>query len=141
MTGIILDTNVISEPKRPTPSSKVVDWFAAQNPQDLFITAMVVAELSMGIERMAPGQRKRDMQDWRDRLIDQGFSGRILLMDTEAALIYGQIVAAAFAQGRPPGVADAQIAAVAKANNMAVATRDISDFEAFDIEVIDPWSG
>ena len=141
MTGIILDTNVISEPKRPTPSSKVVDWFATQNPQDLFITAMVVAELSMGIERMAPDQRKRDMQDWRDRLIYQGFSGRILLMDTEAALIYGQIVAAAFAQGRPPGVADAQIAAIAKANNMAVATRDISDFEAFDIEVIDPWAG
>jgi toxin FitB len=58
-----------------------------------------------------------------------------------AALIYGKLVAAALARGRPPTVGDAQIAAVAQRDGMAVASRDIRGFDSLDVSIIDPWQG
>ena len=141
MNGVILDTNVVSEPRAISPSPHVTAWFGRQDPDRLFLTAMVVAELSAGIERLSLGRKRDDIEAWRDQLIRHQFRGRILVMDTEAALIYGKFVAVAFSRGKPPSISDAQIAAVAKANDMAVATRNTADFEVFDIQVIDPWAG
>ena len=62
------------------------------------------------------------------------------MFDVEAALIYGKLVANALAQGRTPTVADAQIAAVAWRDGMAVATRNVADFKALQVPVIDPWA-
>ena len=141
MRGVILDTNVVSEPRRPTPHSSVQAWFAAQDPEQLYLTTTVVGELAVGIERMPPGRRRADFRRWLDALLVEDFAGRILTFDVEAALIYGKVVAEALARGRPPPVGDAQIAAVARRNEMAVASRDISGFEALDVAIIDPWAG
>jgi predicted nucleic acid-binding protein len=141
MRGVILDTNVVSEPRRPTPHSNVRAWFAAQDPEQLYLTATVIGELAVGIERMPPGRRRADFRRWLDALIVEDFAGRILPFDIEAALIYGRVVAEALARGRPPTVGDAQIAAVARRNGMAVASRDVSGFDALDVALIDPWRG
>ena len=78
---------------------------------------------------------------WLEALVQENFAGRILVFDVTAALIYGELVAAALARGRPPTVGDAQIAAVARRNGMAVASRDVRDFETLEVPVIDPWHG
>lgn len=139
MSGIILDTNVVSEPKRPSPDPKVRAWFESQDAERLYLTTTVIGELAVGIERLPAGRRRTDFRRWLDALITEDFFGRILTFDVEAALIYGKIVADALARGRPPTVGDAQIAAVARRERMAVASRDVRDFEALDVPIIDPW--
>jgi hypothetical protein len=141
MSGVILDTNVVSEPRRPVPDPKVEAWFAAQDPEQLYLTTTVLGELAVGIERMPPGRRRADFRRWLDALIVEDFADRILTFDVEAALIYGRVVAEALARGRPPTVGDAQIAAVARCKGMAVASRDVGTFEALEVAVIDPWAG
>jgi hypothetical protein len=141
MRGVILDTNVVSEPRRPAPDPKVRDWFAAQDPERLYLTTTVIGELAVGIERMPPGRRRADFQGWLDVLIIEDFASRILTFDVEAALIYGKLVAEALARGRTPTVGDAQIAAVARRNGMAVASRDVSGFETLNVAIINPWEG
>ncbi len=141
MNGIILDTNVVSEPERPAPDPKVRSWFAAQDVDRLYLTTTVIAELAVGIERLPSGRRRTDFRRWLEALVQENFAGRILVFDVTAALIYGELVAAALARGRPPTVGDAQIAAVARRNGMAVASRDVRDFETLEVPVIDPWHG
>jgi predicted nucleic acid-binding protein len=140
VSGIILDTNVVSEPKRPLPAARVQVWFEGQRSDDLYLTSTVIAELAQGIERLPAGRRRSELERWLDTLIADAFAGRILMFDVEAALIYGKLVANALAQGRTPKVADAQIAAVAWREGMAVATRDVADFRALQVPVIDPWA-
>lgn len=139
MNGIILDTNVISEPRRPSPDPKVRAWFESQDVEGLYLTTTVIGELAVGIERMPAGRRRADFQHWLDALISEDFAGRILAFDVEAALIYGKVVAEALARGRPPTVSDAQIAAVARRDRMPVASRDFRGFESLDVTIIDPW--
>jgi predicted nucleic acid-binding protein len=139
MSGIILDTNVVWEPKRPAPDSGVRSWFEAQIVDQLYLTTTVISELAVGIERMPSGRRRADFRRWLEALINEHFAGRILVFDVAAALIYGKLVAAALARGRPPTVGDAQIATVAHREGMAVASRDIRGFESLDVTVIDPW--
>jgi len=139
MSGIILDTNVVSEPKRPSPDPKVRAWFESQDAERLYLTTTVIGELAVGIERLPAGRRRTDFRRWLDALITEDFFGRILTFDVEAALIYGKIVADALARGRPPTVGDAQIAAVARRDRMAVASRDVREFATLDVPIIDPW--
>jgi toxin FitB len=141
MNGIILDTNVVSEPKRPVPDPKVRSWFAAQDVDRLYLTTTVIAELAVGIERLPAGRRRTDFRRWLEALVQEDFAGRILVFDVKAALIYGKLVAAALARGRPPTVGDARIAAVAQRDGMAVASRDSRGFESLAVSVIDPWRG
>ena len=140
MKYIILDTNVVSEPKRTLPAARVQMWFEAQRGDDLYLTSTVIGELAQGIERLPAGRRRSDLERWLDTLIVDAFAGRILVFDVQAALIYGKLVANALAQGRTPTVADAQIAAVAWREGMAVATRDVDDFKVLQVPVIDPWA-
>ena len=130
MNGIVLDTNVVSEPKRPRP-----------DPDRLFLTTTVICELAEGIERMLAGRRRRDFEGWLDGLVAEDFRERVLVLDVAAARLFGRLAASAYAQGRPPRMGDAQIAAVAvRDNNMAVATRDVADFEPFGVLLVDPWA-
>ena len=140
MSGIVLDTSVVSEPKRPRPDPVVRAWFERQDPDRLFLTTTVVCELAEGIERMPPGRRRRDFEGWLDGLIAEDFRDRVLALDVAAARLYGRLVASAYAQGRPPRMGDAQVAAVAARDGMAVATRDAADFEPFGVPLIDPWA-
>jgi predicted nucleic acid-binding protein len=141
VSGIILDSNLISEPRRATPDPAVRAWFEAQDAERLYLTTTVIAELAAGIERMPRGRRRADLERWLQALIAEDFVDRILDFDVAAALIYGKLVAEALARGRPPTVGDAQIAAVARREGMAVATRDVYDFEPLGVRIIDPWRG
>ena len=139
MSGIILDTNVVSEPTRQQPDQRVCGWFEIHRGDDLYLTSTVIAELAQGIQRLAAGRRRGDLERWLDTLIANAFVGRILTFDVEAALIYGRLAADARAQGRAPKMGDAQIAAVAWREGMAVATRDVADFKALQVPVVNPW--
>lgn len=139
MKGIILDTNVVSEPKRPHPDPAVRSWFERQDPDSLFLTTTVLAELAEGAERLPRGRKRLGFEAWLDGLVNEDFEGRVLAFDVAAARIFGKLAAAAYAQGCPPGMGDAQIAAVAARDGLAVATGDIEGFVAFGVPLMDPW--
>jgi hypothetical protein len=136
---VILDTNVISEPLKPTGDPVVLDWLDQQDIETLYMTAVTVAELRFGIAALPLGSRKRRLQEDFEQRILSLFKGRILPFGEDATVTYARIRAKAKADGNAIGVADAFIAAIAAQHGFAVATRDTSPFEAAGVAVINPW--
>jgi toxin FitB len=139
VTGIVLDTNVISEPRRPSPEPAVMSWLARQTLERLYLTATVVGELAHGIAILPSGRRRSRFEAWLLEVVRDRFAGRVLPFDGEAALLFGQILAAARAGGRPVDAGDAQIAAVAELHGMMIATRNVADFANLGVAVVNPW--
>lgn len=136
---ILVDTNVISEPWKPEPDRRVLEWIDAQAVETLWLSAVTVAELRFGIATMPAGTRRTILDDRLERQVLPLFSGRVLPFDIEASRAYAGIMARARAAGRTIGLADGYIAATAMTRGLSVATRDVGPFEAAGLSVIDPW--
>lgn len=137
---IVLDTNVLSELIRNRPSARVVEWVDSRDPGALAITAITVGELLYGVARLDDGVRKARLQAGVRALVQEDFADRVLAFDAAAAERYADIVADRERRGRPVSAADAQIAAICRSNDATLATRNIRDFDATGIEVVDPWA-
>ncbi len=137
---IIIDTNVISELQKRDPNQHVLEWLDQQEPTNLYLTAITAAELMYGACALPKGKRASMLRDVTTHIIEDQFRGRVLPFDAQAAHYYGQRMADCRKAGRAVGMADGQIAAIAVANNMApIATRDTAPFEAFRLEVVNPF--
>lgn len=137
---IILDTNVVSEPMRPEPNARVLAWLAAQEATTLYLTAITEAELRTGVALMPEGRRREATQIALEAVFVEDFAGRVLPFESGAAArAYAAIQAERRVRGRPIGMADAMIAAVARSCGAQLATRNVGDFEATGVEVVDPW--
>lgn len=137
---ILLDTNVVSELMRPAPAEAVLTWFAAQDAADLYLSAIGEAELRRGAAMLPAGKRQKQLQAAIDAMIAEDFAGRILPFDSAAAQAFVLVFLERRAAGRPISLADCQIAAIARARQAAIATRDTADFAGCGIAVIDPWA-
>ena len=138
---ILLDTNVLSELMRPTPDPNVVRWVDAQPEWDLWLSAITVAEISLGIALLPGGNRKKLLLDIAEQMFFDDFPDRCLPFDYQAAVVYALIVSQRNRQGRPISVEDAQIAAIARTADLSIATRNIKDFIGIeDLKLINPWS-
>ena len=138
---LILDTNVVSELMRPAPDPAIASWVAERATSSLFLTAVTEAELRFGLAVMPSGKRRDGLATGLERMLETGFANRILPFDSGAARAYAGIAAARRRLGRPIGQADCQIAAIALARGMAIATRNVRDFEDIGIDLFDPWDG
>lgn len=139
MTKIILDTNVVSELIKETPNQQVVDWLSSQTVGDLYLTTIVVAELFYGAKILPDGKRKTKLLHQLEQFITL-FNGRIFSFDVTTALAYAEIMENAKVKGLAIQKADGYIAAVAKVQHFAIATRDVSPFLSANVEVINPWN-
>ena len=138
---VVLDTNVVSELMRDDPHADVLLWLDDRATRELFVTAITEAEIRTGIAFLPEGRRRRGIAEAADRAFGGLFAGRVLPFDSPAARAYAEIAAARRVAGRPVSQADGQIAAIARSRGMAVATRNIGDFDDIGIEIIDPWAG
>jgi predicted nucleic acid-binding protein len=138
---IVLDTNVISELMRPNGDPRVVAWADGHPTDDLYLTAITVAELAYGVQRLPDGKRRSDLAERLRRILAEGFAGRILPFDDEAAACYPQVVVSRERRGLSTTMADAQIAAICRSRAAGLATRNTKDFTDAGIRVIDPWRG
>ncbi|AUT47647.1 type II toxin-antitoxin system VapC family toxin [Achromobacter sp. AONIH1] len=136
---ILLDTNVISEPLRPSPEIRVIDWIDAQPLETLYLSAITVAELRAGIALMPAGKRRTALHEHIEKRVLPMFAGRVLPFDMACTNAYAELITKVREAGSGIQTADACIAAVALANGFAVATRDTSPFLAAGLDVIDPW--
>lgn len=135
---IVVDTNVASELMRPSPSERVRDWVRRQPGKDLYTSAITVAEIRYGIERLPEKRRKVELRSTAVEVFD-AFADRVLAFDVAAAEQYSLIVSHRERLGTPIEGFDAQIAAICRAHGAALATRNVSDFRETGIGVVNPW--
>ena len=136
---ILLDTNVVSEVMTPAPAASVLEWLDRSDAAKLYISTITIAEIGYGLQVLSPGKRRQLLEERFERFIATGFDQRVVSFDQVAARLYGGLMARRRSLGRPMGVADGQIAAIARANRFAVATRNVSDFEECGLEIVNPF--
>ncbi len=123
---------------RPVPAASVREWVLASSPKDLFTTAITLAEIRYGIERLPPGQRKDQFRSLADEIFAT-FAAHVLPFDAEAAGRYPAIVDGRDRAGRPIDGFDAQIAAICQVHGATLATRNTKDFQGTGVQLLDPW--
>lgn len=136
----VLDTNVLSELMNAEGASIVLEWADAIPKSDLFTTALNYAEICYGIAIMEEGRKKRQLIRTAEAMFIDDFPGRILPFDERAALHFADIAARRKRLGRRVGTLDSQIAAIARANKMTIATRNVSHFRDCDVPLVNPWA-
>lgn len=136
---IILDTNVISEPLRQTPSADVIEWIDEQPLETLYLSAVTVAELRFGVAAMPASKRRDTLHTNLEQRVLPLFTGRVLAFDAAASVAYAALMTRARVAGLAIGTADGYIAAIACTHGMSVATRNTAPFDAAGVTVINPW--
>lgn len=136
---ILLDTNVVSEVMKAQPAEAVVAWLNAQQSDKLYISTITIGEIAYGLRILPDGKRRAELRDRFERFVTLGFEQRVLAYDEPAARVYGDLMGNRKELGLPISVPDGQIAATARHNHLAVATRNVIDFENCGIDVIDPF--
>lgn len=136
---ILLDTNVVSEAMAPAPAGSVLEWLNRADADTLYLSTITIAEIGYGLRVLPEGKRRRLLEERFDEFVERGFDQRLLTFDRAAARLYGEVMARRRKIGRPMGVADGQIAAIARANRFAIATRNVRDFEECGLEIVNPF--
>ena len=136
MNGYLLDTNVISEVIRSTPHARVVTFLTAHD--ELWLSSIVIHELEYGLQRLAQGQRRSNLQDSLLGIIAE-YEDRILPVERVGAEWAAKFRVHAQRSGRTLDLGDALIAGTAKTHDLAIATRNVRDFEGLEVEVVNPW--
>jgi len=138
--NFLLDTNVVSEWAKPRPDPGVVAWLAEADEDRIFISAITIAELRYGVEKMPAGARRNRLDAWLQELVPLRFEERLLAVDADTANVWGRVMAQGQAAGHPPGTMDAFIAATVLQHDMTLVTRNVSDFEPLGVRLVNPWS-
>lgn len=136
---ILLDTNVLSEPLRPAPELREIEWIDAQAMETLFLSAITVAELRAGVALLPVGKRRAGLHEKLEKRVLPLFAGRVLPFDLTCTQAYAAQVEKARSTGLAVATAGGYMAAIAAANGFAVATRDTGPFRAAGVTVIKAW--
>jgi predicted nucleic acid-binding protein len=138
--NFLLDTNVVSESTKPRPNPGVVAWMAAVDEDSVFLSVITLTELRYGVERLAQGRRRKQLDRWLEQDLPLRFEGRILPIDALVADTCGRLVARTESQGRPIEARDAFIAATAQVHQLTLVTSNVSHFETTVKSILTPWS-
>ena len=135
----LLDTNVLSEVRRPVPDSNVLAWLDQVDEDRVYLSVISIAEIARGIALLDDGRRKHELAIWLEHELPARFESRILDLDAPTALLWGRLMGDAKREGRGLSVMDGWIAAIAKRHGITLVTRNTKDFEGTGIELLDPW--
>ena len=139
MTGWLLDTNVLSELRRPKPEPAVRAFIAEQRLEYLFVSSVTFAEIRFGIDRIAEPQRRVELNDWLTQKLRPMFEQRVLPVSEDVMFKWRLLVEAGRKQRHTYSQPDLIIAATALHHGLTVVTRDTSDFERARVPVLNPW--
>jgi toxin FitB len=140
VSGIILDTNVISELMRSQPDPLVLGWFARQTGVTFYTTAITRSEILLGIALLPSGKRREMLADAAGKMFQEDFSGNCLPFDESCSNHYASIVANRRRSGFSITTEDAQIAAISLSRNLPLATRNTKDFLHIEgLMLHNPW--
>lgn len=137
---IILDTCVVSEAIRPSPSPRVLDWLDQLPEERVYLPSLVFGELQKGVELLEEGKKQYALRLWLEQLAER-FHTRTLTFDKETAIRWGMLTARLEKSGHPLPVIDSMLAATALRYSALLATRNTGDFEGTGVKIADPWEG
>lgn len=135
----LLDTNVVSEWTKPRPDPAVVQWLDDVDEDHVHLSALTLGELREGVDRLAPGRRRNELDRWLDADLPDRFAGRVLAVDGAVARRWGVLRATAGRSGRTLPIVDSLLAATAVEHGLAMVTRNIRDFADLGVKLVDPW--
>jgi toxin FitB len=135
----LIDTNVISELRRPHPEPRVMTFIAGQPLENLFISAVTFAEIRFGIETLADAARRAELTDWLTHKVRPMFEQRVLPVSEDVMLKWRTLVDEGRRAGHTFSQPDLIIAATAAHHGLTVVSRDISDFQRARVSVLNPW--
>jgi predicted nucleic acid-binding protein len=136
----LLDTCVISELIRPTPTPSVIEWMDDASEEALYLSVLTLGELEKGIARLRDARRRAKLTSWVRRELSLRFEGRVLAVDLPVAERWGTLVGESEAKGRPLPVIDSLLAATSLQHDLIVVTRNTADFERCGARCFDPWA-
>lgn len=135
----LLDTCIISELVAKSPNEHVLSWVDGTVDEHIFLSALTIGEVQRGISKLPDSSRKDSLRNWLTTDLLNRFSGRILTLDIEVLLKWGELVARVEKAGRPIPAIDSLFAAQAITYNMIFVTRNIKDFANIGIDLLNPW--
>ena len=140
MTGWLLDTNVLSELRRPKPSRRVLAFVAAQPLESLFISAVTLAEIRFGIERASDAGQRAELNEWLAHRMRPMFQGRVLPVTEDIMFKWRLLVEDGRKVGHTFSQPDLIIAATALQHGLTVVSRDAGDYAKTRVPLLDPWA-
>lgn len=140
MSGWLLDTNVLSELRKPDGNQAVRKWIETRPTHELFLCTVTLAEIRYGIGRGLDPSKRHTLNHWIDTKLRPWFANRILEIDEQVILRWREMVEDGRKAGHTLSQPDLFIAAVADIHNLCVVTRNTRDFQHCDIAVLNPWN-
>lgn len=141
MSGWLLDTNVLSELRKPRPSSAVARFVAKAPLNRLYVSAITFAEIRYGIEKLSDPTRRSEIETWLDTTLRPMFENRTLALTENVLLRWRLIIEDGRKVGHTFSHPDVLIAATAAHNGLVVVSRNTSEFVAAGVTVLNPWTG
>jgi len=136
----LLDTNVLSELRRPKPEPRVVDFVARCPLDQLYVSAVTLAEIRFGIELVDEPNRRAELSDWLTHKVRPMFDHRVLQVTEDIMLKWRLLVEEGRKTGHTFSQPDLIIAATAIHHGLTVVTRDRSDYDKAHVPVVNPWN-
>ena len=139
MTGWLLDTNVISELRRPRPSARVRSFVAGQPLEQLFVSTVTFAEIRFGIEAVGDPIRRAELNDWLLHRVRPMLERRVLEVSEDVMFKWRLLVEQGCKAGHTFSQPDLIIAATALHHGLTVVTRDTGDYTLARVPLLNPW--
>ena len=139
MTGWLLDTNVLSELRRPRPEPKVLGFIAAQPLESLHISTVTLAEIRFGIELVPDAARRSELTNWLTHKVRPMFEQRVLPVSEEVMFKWRLLVEEGRKAGRTFFQPDLIIAATGQHHGLTIVSRDTAEFVRARVVVFNPW--
>ena len=139
MTGWLLDTNILSELRRPQPEPRVLTFIGAQPLDSLYISSVTIAEIRFGIELVSHPIQRAELNEWLTHKVRPMFVQRILAVTEDVMFRWRLMVEDGRKAGHTFSQSDLIIAATAFHHGLTIVTRDVSDLRRAGVPLVNPW--
>jgi len=140
VTAWLLDTNVLSELRRPRPERKVIAFIAAQPLDSLYISSVTLAEIRFGIELAADAARRGVLNDWLTHVVRPMFEQRTLMVTEDIMFRWRLLIDYGRKSGHTFSQPDLIIAATALEHGLTLVSRNTRDYQKARVTVLNPWT-
>lgn len=132
----LVDADVLSEPTKPAPAPRVVEWLRKHD-QDLVVSPVILGELEFGILLLPAGRKRTKLITWFAAGVQQL---NVVDFDSTTAHAWAELLAELRRKGRAMPIKDSLVAAAARQHQLTVATHNVAHFQHAGVQVVNPFA-